>query len=238
MLYECYITWEEYVKAFKKKRAYPNKYVAIFYLHLYLRNFLEVHGGGNHCWGGQRLLAWSPEINTVSAALHKTPLEAMSFENCKQQSASWRDFFQAMHSCDSVSTNLEGITLKRENTVTASHELSDRIAHVGISKRLWKSFWVTDLIHYISGWLEKLLISDGENLYQKELMNYGGELHCTSGIAVKGLGLHMITSEHFGRPTGNLWILRLENMMTKGDLLLEAGLSSSSTTDFMSHCGN
>lgn len=26
--------------------------------------------------------------------------------------------------------------------------------------------------------------------------------------------------------------------MTKGDLLLEAGLSSSSTTDFMPHCGN
>lgn len=35
-------------------------------------------------------------------------------------------------------------------------------------------------------------------------MNYVGELHCTSAIAVKGLRLHMITSEHSGRPMGNV----------------------------------
>lgn len=176
----------------KKRRIYPNKYVAIFYLHLYLCNLLEVHDRGNHCWGGQPPLAWSPETSTVSAALHQTPLKVMGFEIWKQQSASWNViFFQAVHFCDSVTTNAEGIAQKRENIVSASH---NRIAHVGISESLWKSFWVIDLIHSTSGWLERLLISERDGLYQKKLRNYAGELQCTSEIAVKGLGLH---NDHF-----------------------------------------
>lgn len=74
----------------KERRAYPNKYVAIFYLWLYQCNLMKVHGAlvektrGEE--GSHNLRPLRPAL--VSAAFHQSPLEVAGFEGWKHQSTS------------------------------------------------------------------------------------------------------------------------------------------------------
>lgn len=74
----------------KERRAYPNKYIAIFYLQLYQCNLMKVHGAlvektrGEE--GSHNLRPLRPTL--VSAAFHQSPLEVVGFEGWKHQSTS------------------------------------------------------------------------------------------------------------------------------------------------------